>query len=544
MRCRQPPCAWWLDGARSGAADGEEGGGSAAQGGSVAFNSGGRIVVPQFFLPPLAALSVELFFSPACNTTGASATQSLFRLLTEATAFSPRMLVERGDLTAYLALNDAASNSSYFAVLRKLEAKARGGGADVNAVWGKNEWHHVAIVFEGVASKLWVDGLVVAVWQEDEHKQIGDTCVYKKDTRCVRGSGVAMGEGFNGRLQRVAVYDHALAPDRIQAHAVAFFYADAAAARDRAPTPPAARHAGRPWSDKAVAARSAMAEHAGSGFGFGGFAGCRLPWEERDAGMGAGLVPAVMSFVVMAVGLLAVLTAAILHLAWSNLAHGGGDLVKGIMSTRAAIPEHSVVLDAPPQYPWLVLAVLGVLLPLAYLSQWYDQADATARDGREAYLLEYLLWLAFECGGTFLLLAMSNMHDPQGVCRLLLLLVSGTTVVLCAAADLGGGMEGASRQSLCPREVYGPPPLDLGAGAQGLGSAHAAAGRLPWTWGCLPPMGWYALTPPRALSLSLLPSLPPSRALSLPPISWDAIALAACRRLTCFERGKLRCLMR
>ena len=493
--------------------------------------------MPQFFLPPVAALSVELFFSPACNTTGASATQSLFRLLTEATAFSPRMLVERGDLTAYLALNDAASNSSYFAVLRKLEAKARGGRADVDALWGKNEWHHVAIVFEGMASKLWVDGLVVAVWQEDEHKQIGDTCVYKKDTRCVRGSGVAMGEGFNGRLQRVAVYDHALAPDRIQAHAAAFFYADAGAvrgggygrgytytqasaaaaaagaARDHVPTSPAARHSGRPWLEKAVAAHSTMAEHVGSGFGFGGFAECRLPWDERDAGMGAGLVPAVMSFVVMAVGLLAVLTAAILHLAWSNLAHGGGDLVKGIMSTRAAIPEHSVVLDDPPQYPWLVLAVLGVLLPLAYLSQWYDQADATARDGREAYLLEYLLWLAFECGGTFLLLAMSNMHDPQGVCRLLLLLVSGTTVVLCAAADLGGGMEGATRQSLCPREVDGPPPLDLGAGAQGWGSAHGAARRLPWTWGCLPPIGWYAFPSFRAASVSS--SLPPSHALSL-----------------------------
>jgi hypothetical protein len=39
------------------------------------------------------------------------------------------------------------------------------------------------------------------------------------------------------------------------------------------------------------------------------------------------------------------------------------------MSTRAAIPEHAVVLDNPPLYPSCLLAALGVLLPAAYLSQ-------------------------------------------------------------------------------------------------------------------------------------------------------------------------------
>ena len=32
----------------------------------------------------------------------------------------------------------------------------------------------------------------------------------------MRASGVAVGEGFNGRLQRVAVYDTPLSPARIQ----------------------------------------------------------------------------------------------------------------------------------------------------------------------------------------------------------------------------------------------------------------------------------------------------------------------------------------
>ena len=64
---------------------------------------------------------VELFFSPACNTSAASASQSLIRLMTEATAFAPRILLERGAITAYMALNDVSSNSSYFAELRKLQ---------------------------------------------------------------------------------------------------------------------------------------------------------------------------------------------------------------------------------------------------------------------------------------------------------------------------------------------------------------------------------------------------------------------------------------
>jgi hypothetical protein len=38
--------------------------------------------------------------------------------------------------------------------------------------------------------------------------------------------------------------------------------------------------------------------------------------------------------------------------------------------------------------------------------------DATTKDGREAYLLLYVLWLAVETAGTLLLLALSNLHDP------------------------------------------------------------------------------------------------------------------------------------
>ena len=51
--------------------------------------------------------------------------------------------------------------------------------------------------------------------------------------------------------------------------------------------------------------------------------------------MGAGVAPPVISFVVVAVGLTAVVLAASIHLVWSNLAHGGGDLIQGVMSTRA-----------------------------------------------------------------------------------------------------------------------------------------------------------------------------------------------------------------
>jgi len=182
------------------------------------------------------------------------------------------------------------------------------------------------------------------------------------------------------------------------------------------------------------------------------------------------------------------------------LAHGGGDLMQGIMSTRAAIPEHSVVLDNPPQYPSVVLGVLGLLLPLAYLSQWYGEVDARTRDDREAYVLHYVLWLACECGGTLLLLAMSNLHDPQGTCAIGLLCISALTVLLGAAADLGGGVEGATKTSLCPRPVQGPAPLDLGAAGWADGSGGGGDG--VWGWGCLPPVGWYCpLTAVAVLSL-------------------------------------------
>jgi hypothetical protein len=209
----------------------EEGhdGRSAADMGSAAFNAGGRIAVPQFFMPPATALTVELFFAPACNTTGGSATQSLFRLLTESTVFSPRILIERGDVNAYLALNSDTSNSSYFAVLRYVRveshilytrfasAQARafepgsrptrlhgfgtwsgltseelsrqlrsppssdaprsrededgGGGVDGDA-WMAHAWHHIALTFNGTASILYVDGEQRAAWYERELKQV------------------------------------------------------------------------------------------------------------------------------------------------------------------------------------------------------------------------------------------------------------------------------------------------------------------------------------------------------------------------------------
>ena len=142
--CNHPPCAWWLDdGAQNPGGESEESEGdvSAAEEGSAAFNAGGRVAVPEFFIPPLSALTVELFFSPACNTTAASATQSLFRLLTETTVFSPRILLERGDVTAYVALNDEATNSSYFAVQRKLQVRPQTPYSEGGAVWMEKEWH-------------------------------------------------------------------------------------------------------------------------------------------------------------------------------------------------------------------------------------------------------------------------------------------------------------------------------------------------------------------------------------------------------------------
>jgi hypothetical protein len=59
VRCSRLPCAWWLDAGKG--ADrgvGEGSGRSAAMGGSVAFNTGGRVAVPEFFIPPLGALTV------------------------------------------------------------------------------------------------------------------------------------------------------------------------------------------------------------------------------------------------------------------------------------------------------------------------------------------------------------------------------------------------------------------------------------------------------------------------------------------------------
>ena len=472
--CLSPPCAWWLAGAAGGSGAGHAGPSTAE--GSAAFNTGGRVAIPEFFIPPLRAVTIELFFAPACNTTGASATQSLFRLLTETTAFSPRILLERGEVTAYLALNDAASNSSYFAGLRQLKARASTTDVHGGGVWVEREWHQVALVFNGSRTTLFVDGNASATWQENGGgKQLGDACLHASPSKCERGRGVALGEGFNGRMQRVVVYDRALEVERVRAHFDAFFNSASGAAAWRAVSP------------------------GGSG---SGFQRCRLPFDQRDAHVGGGLVPPIMSFLVVGIGLGALHTAVAQHLSWSNLAHGGGDLINGIMSTRVAIPEHSVVLDNPPQYPTVVLGLLGLLLPLAYLSQWYNDMDVTTQDARELYVMHYVFWLACECGGTLLLLALSNLHDPQGLGGLGLQWTSCLTVALALYADLYGGLEGASRSSLCPRPVQGPPPLDLGRG--GWGEFWNLGGEGMWGWGCLPPVDWYCPVTAVAL-LSMTP---------------------------------------
>ena len=79
--------------------------------------------------------------------------------MTEATAFAPRILLERGAITAYMALNDVSSNSSYFAELRKLQVPGptpmlHGGGG----VWEAGGWHHVVLVFNGTCTSLYING--------------------------------------------------------------------------------------------------------------------------------------------------------------------------------------------------------------------------------------------------------------------------------------------------------------------------------------------------------------------------------------------------
>jgi hypothetical protein len=97
---------------------------------------------------------------------------------------------------------------------------------------------------------------------------------------------------------------------------------------------------------------------------------------------------------------------------------------------------------------------------------------------------------ARSAGGTLLLLALSNQHDPQGACAIGLVSTSALTVILSMLVDLGGGLEGATRLSLCPREVQGPPPLDMGVGGWG-SEGHSGGWDATWGWGCLPPLEWY-----------------------------------------------------
>lgn len=76
------------------------------------------------------------------------------------------------------------------------------------------EWHHVAVTKDGADVHLYVDGV-------DVTGPVTDRTVVDEDTALQIG-----GDGFSGSpaaaaIDEVAIYDTALAPDRIAAHVAA-----------------------------------------------------------------------------------------------------------------------------------------------------------------------------------------------------------------------------------------------------------------------------------------------------------------------------------
>lgn len=186
--CVSRPCVWRSEGYGAETA--------------LAFNPGGFVVVPSVFVPMSSTFTVELLFSPACQTTNASATQGLLRFLNESSVFSPRLLLLRGRLVSLWALQvwnsrpnpepctmyhmvhlhtsppaahstthsafarsrtppriftvthkppqDARDNTSYLSSVSELHSTAE--------AWEPGVWTHVAAVLNSSAIMLYING--------------------------------------------------------------------------------------------------------------------------------------------------------------------------------------------------------------------------------------------------------------------------------------------------------------------------------------------------------------------------------------------------
>lgn len=150
--CDEPPCVWASNNTNQS---------------YTSFNSRGKVVIPGFFLPPLTEFTIELWFSPACNTTHSSDRQTLLRLENESTAFTPRLGLGHGEvLTGMAALNSPASNSTYYASLTRIAAPQK--------LLSAGLWYHAVLALNGTALLLYVDGVLASTVAFRREKQLGD----------------------------------------------------------------------------------------------------------------------------------------------------------------------------------------------------------------------------------------------------------------------------------------------------------------------------------------------------------------------------------
>jgi hypothetical protein len=148
------------------------------------FNGTSSVAVPADKLPQLKAFTVEAWVFPeglgAFQNIVSRDGQVLLRI---------NSAEEENRLAGFVALADGS-----------MEPRASGPVAQAGV------WQHVAVVWDGVALQLWVDGRPQA-----EASRIG---------RLGEGKGpIVIGQGFKGRISDVRLYSRPLAEEEVKSHA-------------------------------------------------------------------------------------------------------------------------------------------------------------------------------------------------------------------------------------------------------------------------------------------------------------------------------------
>ncbi|KAJ1493200.1 concanavalin A-like lectin/glucanase domain-containing protein [Baffinella frigidus] len=402
--CVSRPCVWRSEGYGAETA--------------LAFNPGGFVVVPSVFVPMSSTFTVELLFSPACQTTNASATQGLLRFLNESSVFSPRLLLLRGRLVSLWALQDARDNTSYLSSVSELHSTAE--------AWEPGVWTHVAAVLNSSAIMLYINGTLDAWHTLPADSQLAGTCE-SRGPSCYAGRGLMIGEGFNGRLARVSLYKAALSEEEIAAHAEAFL------------------------GDSASNGSESVPDRDSSSSRNGTFHWCgrrEVVGEVLDS-----LMMIATSAVVAVVVFGTLSTAIVLYYsghghsapaAWSFHAQAFRNPAIAVynepLPSLRPIPEH-ITVQQMPLYPSLVLVAHALLLAISLSGEmgWIDKMGIIkSADGALVNLPRYILWAVSEAGGSILLLSLSEYLRPQSSATALVWSMSALLVLLGLITDITG----------------------------------------------------------------------------------------------------------